>query len=142
MPKIIKWVMLADLYQKLINKEHNTDAITSNKAIVELHAYIEDKQKQLSTSRTVKLWIQLMEFVSVVCLYIRAERIGNWQLHIKATEDIIPLFAAMGHHKCAKTCRLYLQDCYNMCQCLKKPVNDDYSLSEEVPYTGLVLGQI
>ena len=31
-----------------------------------------------------------MSFASIVRMFIRAERSGNWDLHIKASQDISP----------------------------------------------------
>ena len=42
-------------------------------------------------------------------LFIRAERTGNWNLHLIAVEKMLNLFAATGHIHYAKSSRLYLQ---------------------------------
>ena len=33
-------------------------------------------------NRTAHLWLQYMDYIDVVKLYIRAERSGNWQMHL------------------------------------------------------------
>lgn len=80
------------------------------------------KEQMRKTTRTAKLWLMFMDFVSTVRMFIRAERTGKWQLHLKATEDMLPLFAATGHNNYAKFGRLYLQDSRNMCSCLNGPM--------------------
>ena len=42
----------------------------------------------MGDSRTAIYWF--MRFVSIVRMFIRAERIGIWDLHIKAFQDILP----------------------------------------------------
>ena len=59
-----------------------------------------------------------MEFVSICRLFITAEQTGNWLLHLKSTQDILPYFAVAGHTNYTKCCHLYLQDAQNLCRCL------------------------
>ena len=49
----------------------------------------------------------------------RAERTGDWSLHLHATEQMLPFFAAAGHNNYLKSVLLYLQDAQNLCNCLK-----------------------
>ncbi len=42
-------------------------------------------------------------------LFIRAERTGNWSLHLVVVGEMLNLFAATGHINYAKSSRLYLQ---------------------------------
>ena len=60
-----------------------------------------------------------MDFVSIIRMFIRAERTGNWHLHLHATEQMLPFFAAAGHNKYVKAVTLYLQNVKNLCNCLK-----------------------
>jgi len=55
------------------------------------------KRKLSSTSRTACLWLQYIDYVSVMKQFIFAERTGNWHLHLKSVGDMLNLFAAMGH---------------------------------------------
>ncbi len=40
--------------------------------------------------------------------FIKAERIGDWQLHLHAISEMLPFFAAAGHNHYAKSTRLYI----------------------------------
>ena len=61
-------------------------------------------------SRTSKLWIQYMNYVYNLELFIFAERTGNWKLHIYEISKTINLFAATWHINYAKSARLHLQN--------------------------------
>ena len=50
------------------------------------------------SSRTSALWIQYMDMVDILRKYIRAERIGSWELHLQAAQDMLPYLAASGHN--------------------------------------------
>ena len=60
-------------------------------------------------SRTGKLWLQYLQYVSTLKLMLRAERCGDWQLHIWSISQMINLFAATGHNNYAKCARLYCE---------------------------------
>ena len=71
------------------------------------------KEMLATVSRTAKLWIQHLYYVQVVKLFIRAERTGNWNLHLIAISKMINLFAASGHIHYAKSARIHLQICWD-----------------------------
>ena len=41
--------------------------------------------------------------------YIRAQHIGNWELHLQALSDMLPYLAASGHNHYTKSVWVYLQ---------------------------------
>ena len=60
-------------------------------------------------SPTVKLWLQYIEYIETLKLFIRAKRSGNWSLHLVAVTRMLNLFAATVHINYAKSACLYLQ---------------------------------
>ena len=67
------------------------------------------KSDLIGRSRTAKLWLQYLSYVQVLKDFIRAERTGNWKLHLKSVHAMLNLFAATGHVHYAKCARLYYQ---------------------------------
>ncbi|KAK7100416.1 hypothetical protein V1264_023376 [Littorina saxatilis] len=65
--------------------------------------------KEACKSRTSKLWLLYIEMVGLLQTTIKAERTGNFQLHLSAVSMMLPFFAASGHRLYAKSARLYLQ---------------------------------
>ena len=78
------------------------------KALTEHIQYLKDKLSAMS--RTAKFWIQHLDYIQVLKLFIRAERTGNWSLHIVALSKMINVFAATGHINYAKCARVHLQN--------------------------------
>ena len=64
---------------------------------------------ELASSNISQLWFQYIEMVSIVCKSIKAQRTGNWLLHLEAVSEMLPFFAASGHYLYAKSAYLYLQ---------------------------------
>ena len=82
---------------------------------VKLVKWFEQKKTALMlSSRTSTLWLNYIDYVTIVQTFIKAERTNDWPLHIASTESMLNLFAATGHNNYAKTCRLYLQSMEEM----------------------------
>ena len=70
---------------------------------------LEAQKIQMATKRTSKLWLQYMEMVDILRLFIKAERTGDWMLHLKSLQEMLPFFAASGHNLYAKSAYIYVQ---------------------------------
>ena len=80
-------------------------------SIAELLNRFEESKDDLSqTSRTAKFWIQYVDYIGIVKNFIRAERMGDWNLYLFAISRMIDLFVATSHVHYAKGARLYLQN--------------------------------
>ena len=62
-----------------------------------------------SESRTAKLWIKYMEYVSITRQFVRAARSRDWNLNLISLQRMQNLFAATGHINYAKSGCLYLR---------------------------------
>lgn len=61
-------------------------------------------------SKTSKLWVDcLLKPVFLMMLYVRAEREGNWPLHIEVVRKMLPYFFAAGHQNYARYGLFYLR---------------------------------
>lgn len=65
---------------------------------------------------TAELWVQYIEMVTLVKMFILAERMGKWDLHLEIVWCMLPYFHASGHFAYAKCSQLYLQDMLNLTQ--------------------------
>jgi len=86
------------------------DSILSNQTVTKLSELVATKMDSLSAaSRTAKLWMLYLRCVKTLKLFIRAERTGDFKLHVHSVSEMLNLFAATGHANYAKSGRLYLQ---------------------------------
>ena len=59
---------------------------------------VEKLDEKASQSRTAKHWVSnLIKPVLIMMLYLRAEREGDWALHLYAVDKMLPYFFAAGH---------------------------------------------
>lgn len=47
--------------------------------------------------------------IDLLCRFIKAERLGDWALHLQCLFDMLPYLAATGHDLCVKSVHTYLQ---------------------------------
>lgn len=64
---------------------------------------------QENFGKTAKLWLQYIHMVFLVEQFIRAERTGDFNLHMVTTTDMLPYFHASEHFNYAKSVQLYCQ---------------------------------
>ena len=77
-----------ELLAKILRDEH----VNSESKLIEV---LEEHAK---VSRTAKVWLDnVIKPVFIMMLFIRAEREGNWPLHLYATGQMMPYFFASGH---------------------------------------------
>jgi len=95
----------------LANNIEASDSSALNCAsLVKLESAVNEiKRKLMALSRTARLWLLYMDYVSIVKMFILAERTGDWHIHLAVTSRMLNLLAATGHHNYARCARLYLQ---------------------------------
>ncbi len=96
------------LYDRLISATALVDEICSADVMKRIFNNLKAKKEALTT-RTAVLWMQYMEMIDILRKFLKAERTGNWELHLQAIHDMLPYFAASGHNLYAKSAYIYLQ---------------------------------
>ena len=98
---------LASLHDTLLNNKSPEEE--QENALNQISYILDDVQMNESlSSRTGKLWTEYLKMVRLLLLFIRAERTGDWDLHLYCTARMIPVLHAGGHTAYAKSARLYL----------------------------------
>ena len=73
----------------------------------QLDIYLESKATQ---SKTAKMWVEcFMKPVLIIMQFVRAEREGDWPLHLCAVEKMLPYFFASSHVNYARYGLVYLR---------------------------------
>ena len=83
---------------------------------------ITEEKKSMEKKHTAKLWLQYMDMVEILLIFIKAERTGNWNLHMKMNSKMLPYLAAAGHNNYTKSLYLYLQKMQQLKQHTSKGV--------------------
>ena len=99
---------LEQLYIDMMNGKE-MESHTQIDAVKQMENILLDRKESLSSSRLAKTWLQYMEMVDILKKYLKAERLGDWQLHLQATAEMLPYFAATGHNHYLKSSYIYLK---------------------------------
>ena len=83
--------------------------VSSSEAMSQIARKLQEVKATMHDFPTSRLWFQYMEMVAILQRFIKAERTGNWDLHLVAVREMLPFFAASGHNLYAKSAHLYLQ---------------------------------
>ena len=102
-----------DIYEKLMDGKIKPEDVHDNDVIDCIAKRLDHISKSMKASRTSTLWLQYMKMLDILRQFIKAERTGNWQLHLNSTYEMLPYFATSGHTLYAKSAYIYLQ---SMCK--------------------------
>ena len=100
---------LADLMNQLLSGEASVHAIEQNHIVSKIQDDVRGEEKKLASAKTASLWLQYMEMIDLLRKFLKAERLGKWDLHLQSLYDMLPYFAASGHRLYLKSVHIYLQ---------------------------------
>ena len=97
------------LYDEVMSLEVPTDEVCEADVLKRVKCKIEDLRNTMTSRRTALLWFQYMDMINILQMFLKAERTGQWQLHLQSVHNMLPYFAASGHSLYAKSAYIYLQ---------------------------------
>ena len=100
---------LSELYDQLTRGELTAMEANSSGILLTIKEHMTIVMDNLQDNRTAKLWMQYLDMVRILRKLLKAERLGNWLLHLQAVREALPYLAASGHNLYAKSARIYLQ---------------------------------
>ncbi|CAG2257195.1 unnamed protein product [Mytilus edulis] len=80
----------------------------------QIKSRIDNFRESHKSYRTSQLWFQYMDMIDILRRFIKAERTGNWELHLQTVKDMLPYLAASRHNLYVKSSRVYLQQMENL----------------------------
>ena len=84
------------------------DDVESSNYLAELDNKVHQTKDGLANCPTAKLLLQYLDTLDIVCRFLKAERTGQWLLHLQAVSDMLPYFSASGHNLYTKSVVMYL----------------------------------
>ena len=118
------------LYKNLMDNSMTVADVCKMNTIDKIHSKLKIKVNSLASSETASLWLQYMEMINILRKFIRAERTGNWGLHLQALFEMLPFLAASGHNNYTKSLWIYLQQMSSLKDdCFYKHKNQYWQIS-------------
>ncbi|MES9879832.1 MAG: hypothetical protein ABW185_03025 [Sedimenticola sp.] len=100
---------LGQLFEALLSGEVSLEELSSSHELDWFRDRVQTVCQSMKDRRTAKLWLQYIAMIDLLKLFLKAERSGNWQLHLRAVHEMLPYFSAAGHNLYAKSAYIYLQ---------------------------------
>ena len=91
----------------------DVEEVADDDAIARIQAIRGGHVETLAKDPTASLWIQYLDMIHILRKFIRAERMGNWYLHLEAVSEMLPYLAASGHSLYVKSASIYLSSTAN-----------------------------
>jgi 5'-3' exonuclease len=98
-----------DLFDGLMSGDQAVSDIESSKVMEVIGDKINQVIDTIRDQRTARLWLQYMEMVDIIRLFLKSERTGDWMLHLNILRAMLPYLAASGHRHYTKCLHIYLQ---------------------------------
>ena len=100
-----------NIYSTIFKQEEKTENVVGDSSMINFNHIVSQLLDQAAEqNRTGKLWVQYARQVMLLQNFIRAERTGDWELHLYCVQHMIPYFHEAGYLHYAKAARIYLQD--------------------------------
>jgi len=96
-------VKVKEMFEKLLVDPDVAIDDETTTAILDVSAKLEQEKQRNEISHTSCLWLQYMKMIDILKRFLRAERTGNWNLHLATVQEMLPYFAAAGHNLYART---------------------------------------
>lgn len=119
---------LQHLYDDVLHQENSPLEASQSPPLIRFDNALDIAVREMSaTGRTPALWMQYFEQVALMLRFIRAEREGNWVLHLDSVVSMLPYFHAAGHILYAKSAHLYAQDMCTLASRLPPDVYESFT---------------
>ena len=94
-----------ELYTELVGKKKTAEDVAGSDILDMILAKVTEERKSCKAlSRTAALWLQYFHMLDIVRGFLKAERTGNWEMHMQAVSQMLPYFAASGHNQRGLAC--------------------------------------
>ena len=100
---------LTKLLEGVLSGSISPADVENNEILSTLGEKVVTEKNMLVDNRTATLWLQYMDMIDLLRRFIKAERLGNWELHLQCLYDMLPYLAASRHNLYVKSVHVYLQ---------------------------------
>ena len=97
------------LINEILEGDKSMGVVLASRAIDAISKKVDEEKRSMKDQRTTTLWLQYMDMIDILRQFIKAEQTGNWLLHMQSVQNMLPFFAAAGHHHYTKSAHLYFQ---------------------------------
>ena len=97
------------LLQDINDGNISIDDAQDKPVLKQIRDIVMQETKNMDGMKTSKLWLQYIEMVDLVKKLTKAERTGNFKLHLACLRRMLPYLVASGHNNYTKSILMYVQ---------------------------------
>ncbi|KAL2095499.1 hypothetical protein ACEWY4_010218 [Coilia grayii] len=123
MPKLMNFIQMKNqALRQMLEKKSSSEDIEDLLTFLASKDFLEilDSFEKSNMNPNFKFWWGYMEMVEILLMFTRAQREGNWNLHLHAFKRMIPFFMAYGHTNYARWGTIYVSEMHQLPQEVKK----------------------
>ncbi|CAC5379455.1 unnamed protein product [Mytilus coruscus] len=105
---------LSSFFDEIPERRVSVDTLDQNKILRKIRNSISTFRKSHIEYRTARLWLWYTDMVDLLRKFIKAERTGNWTLHLQIIKEMLPYCDAAGHHLYLKSAYVYMQQMHEL----------------------------
>lgn len=83
--------------------------VRNNDVLDRIQSKIDEFRELHANHRTAQMWCMYHDMVNILQKFIKAERTGDWILHLQTIRGMLQYLATSGHTLYVKCARVYLQ---------------------------------
>ena len=104
-----------ELYTELVGKKKTAEDVAGSDILDMILTKVTEEHKSCkAVSRTATLRLQYLGMLDMLRGFLKAERTGNWEMHMQAVSQMLPYFATSGNNHYTQSASLYLQSMKNL----------------------------
>ena len=92
------------LFDEVMNKRKSAEEVSAADVLTRIKDLLQEQRDRMRDNRTALLWLQYLDMVDILRMFIKAEQTGNWRPNLRALSEMLPYLAAA-----LQFVRLYLQ---------------------------------
>lgn len=86
------------LFDELMNKRKSAEEVSAADVLTRIKHLLQKQRDLMKDDHTGLRWLQYLDMVDILRMFIKTERTGNWRLHLQALSEMLPYLAAAGHN--------------------------------------------
>ena len=99
---------------KFLTGKVTVEEACMSQEIMRIIERLDVNKQSFQASRTAELWLQFMNMMDILTMFLKGERMGIWELHIQPMYEMMPYLAAYGHTLYTKCIHVYLQQMHTL----------------------------
>ena len=102
------------IFDALLADDTQAEEICNSDVFKRISQVLEKHTSRIAEFPMGQLWLQYMSMVELLLQFLRAERTGDFNLHLSSLRKMLPYLAAAGHSHYTKSAHVYLTDMLNL----------------------------